>query len=223
MQHCFLYFTFDKDDFFTKGDQQYIRDRSGKQNDGLVKNAEPAEGRVREALRIDGNDHHVDVKDNPSLNPTEALTISAWVNPRTFHGGWDGDCVVSKDDWKGPARGYVLRLAESGKFDFTVGSGGWRSVFLPTRQMPNAWVHVAGVYDPQQMRLYVNGMEVKSVDVKKPLRPSPFNLRIGRGTFDTNRRFHGLIDELAIFSAPLTSDEIKTLYAQGQSGQRLMP
>lgn len=221
MQHCVLYFTFDKEDFVQEGDQTIIRDHSVQKNDGVVKNAEPAEGKVKGGVRIDGNDHHIDVQDNPSLNPP-SLTVSAWVNPRTLHGGWNGDNIISKDNWN-PARGYVLRLAESGKTDFTIGWDGWSSVVDQTRQKTNEWTHVAAVYETSQLRLYINGVERKTAVPKAPLKPSKFKLRIGRGTLDANRRFHGLIDEVAIFSAPLTSVDIQEIYTRGQSGQSLLP
>jgi hypothetical protein len=221
MQHCVLYFSFDKEDFVKEGDQTIIRDHSVQKNDGVVKNAEPAEGKVKGGVRIDGNDHHIDVKDNPSLNPP-SLTVSAWVNPRTLHGGWNGDNIISKDNWN-PARGYVLRFAESGKTDFTIGWDGWSSVGDKSRQKTNEWTHLAAVYETSQLRLYINGVERKTAVPKAPLKPSKFKLRIGRGTLDTNRRFHGLIDEVALFAAPLTSADIQEIYTRGQAGQSLLP
>jgi hypothetical protein len=88
---------------------------------------------------------------------------------------------------------------------------------------PGHWHHIAGVYDGNQVQLYIDG---------KPWgNPSPCSGNIspmldgsylsiggedGR-TFCgcTDRYFKGLIDEVKIYNRPLTALEIQTEFKQG--------
>jgi hypothetical protein len=215
--------TFDGGDFFPFKGQPMARDRSGRGNHGLVAGPAMAPGKIGGALAFDGKDDFVEVVDNPSLNPTLGLTICAWIKAAELHNG-SNDYVVSKDDWKGgPPRGFVLRFSNNGQPDFTTSNGKWQTAKATQRESEGEWRHLAGVFNSERMTVYVNGVEQGSLPAAQPIRPSPVNLRIGRGVFAPERKFTGLIDEVAIFAAPLSADEIKEIYALGQAGQSLAP
>ncbi|MBS3108622.1 putative metal-binding motif-containing protein [Candidatus Woesearchaeota archaeon] len=59
-----------------------IKDYSGEQNNGVESGGVTygVSGKLGTALSFDGNDDHIIVNDNNSLDITNALTISAWVN-----------------------------------------------------------------------------------------------------------------------------------------------
>ena len=221
-RQCVLLLTFDEADFFETGGQTWIRDRSGRGNNGFVAGPARAAGKVAGALSFDGKDDFVEIADTPSLNPTQGLTICAWVNAAVLRNG-SNDCLVSKDDWKGPPRGYVLRFSSGGQLDFTTSNGKWQTAKAARRESTGQWVHGAAVFTGERMSVFVDGVEQASQPSAQTLRPSPYNLRIGRGTFGAERRFTGLIDELAIFAAPLSADEIRAIHAVGQAGQSLAP
>ena len=90
------------------------------------------------------------------------------------------------------------------------------------------WMHLAATYDPElrTVRQYVNGTEVSN----EPIQDDFFvdKLRIGpaeignwgqplrESPWFAIRNLNGAIDELAIFDAALTAEEIKVLYDDGK-------
>lgn len=89
------------------------------------------------------------------------------------------------------------------------------------------WFHIAAVYDPagRQVVQYVNGEELSRQEIVDKFHIS--TLRIGpaeignwgqpfrKTPWFAVRNLNGAIDELAIFNAALTSDEMQNLYEQG--------
>ncbi len=90
------------------------------------------------------------------------------------------------------------------------------------------WFHVAAVYDPIGRRVvqYINGEQVSSQEIIDKFHIT--TLRIGPAEIGNwgqpfretpwfaVRNLNGTIDELAIFNAALTSQEIQTLYEHGK-------
>lgn len=90
------------------------------------------------------------------------------------------------------------------------------------------WFHIVAVYDPAGRRVvqYVNGEEVGSEEITDEYFID--TLRIGAGEIGnwgqpfretpwfSVRNLNGTIDELAIFDAALSADEVHALYEQGK-------
>ena len=90
------------------------------------------------------------------------------------------------------------------------------------------WFHIVAVYDPvgRQVVQFVNGEELSRQEIIDKFHIS--TLRIGPGEIGNwgqpfrktpwfaVRNLNGAIDELAVFNAALTSDEIQNLYEQGR-------
>jgi hypothetical protein len=77
----------------------------------------------------------------------------------------------------------------------------------------NTFQNVAGVYDGQFMRLYINGVQVASNDFGS-IAPIPTNnrsLKIGVDFTGNGNLFSGLIDEVNIFNRALSASEIGQL------------
>lgn len=90
-------------------------DESGNGNHGTLTNMDPATiwvaGKIGQAIDFDGKDDIVLVDNDPSLEPSTELTLSAWI--RTPTGAWGDDNVISKDAKIGSlSNGYLLRTGE---------------------------------------------------------------------------------------------------------------
>lgn len=95
--------------------------------------------------------------------------------------------------------------------------------------MSGQWMHVASVYDPKTrfVRHFINGSEVSSEAIIDPfftekLRIGPAEIGNWGQPFRKSpgfavRNFNGAIDELAIFDAALSAEEIRQLYEDGKS------
>lgn len=202
-----LHLSFEPEAVTRRAEQSLAADRSGAGNDGLLRGVRIVDDGARgSGARFDGADASVDCGKRPALQNLETFTVAAFIR---VDGPAATGPLLSKDDWK-PARGFTLRLWDA-RPDFTIGADGWRSVTADQALTKGRWHHLAGTYDGEQLRLYVNGKPVAAKAVKGKLANSPYPLVLGRGTFAKDRRFAGSLDEVMIFNRALGEDEIGQL------------
>ena len=98
--------------------------------------------------------------------------------------------------------------------------------------MSGQWMHVASVYDPKQRLVshYVDGLKVSSEEITDEFLVK--KLRIGNGEIgnwgepfkeDPNwaiRNLNGRMDEIAIYQAALSGEEVSRIFEQSRSGRR---
>src|SRR5262249_1709034 len=131
------------------------------------------------------------VSSNASLNPTEAITIDAWVNPSSYPNA--GPSVVRKDINNVGTTQYSLSIGDgltAGVAHCNIGGAvGATGGAVPLNQ----WSHLACTYDRQNLRLYVNGVEVASAAGTQAIPTSSQDLGIGKEPGFTDRNFDGLV------------------------------
>ncbi|MDO8730736.1 MAG: LamG-like jellyroll fold domain-containing protein [Candidatus Omnitrophota bacterium] len=160
------------------------------------------------ANSFDGADDSISVADAALLNPTLAFTLSAWIKPASVAAG----VVLAKWSAAANKRQYALRLS-GGKLVLEVSTNGQsgtvRSVTSSGSITAESWTHVAGVYEADTMKVYVDGTSTSaSFSLAGAFSSNPL-LRMGReedGTY-----FNGLIDEVRIYNRALTDSEISAL------------
>jgi hypothetical protein len=182
-----------------------VNDASGNGNHGQMTNAvrSPA-GRHGRAVSFNGTNSMISVTDAPSLDLTDGMTLSAWVNPSALS-GWR--TVILKErpnglsyglyahDNVGRPAGYIANPGD-------VGAAGTAALPL------NTWTHLALTYDGAALALFVNGVEVNRTSTTGAMTVSAAMLRIGGNTI-WNERFSGLIDEVRIYNRALSAGEIQ--------------
>ncbi|HEX5106721.1 MAG TPA: LamG domain-containing protein, partial [Pirellulaceae bacterium] len=132
------------------------------------------------------------------------------------------DDILSKEEWGGgTGRGISLRL-EDRRPEVNFGSGPeWLTLRAPQPAETGKWMHLVGVYDGEHQALFIDGVEVSSMACSKAISVSPQPIRIGRGPFAQERRFKGIIDEVALFDLALTAEEIRLTHQLGSGGKPL--
>ena len=191
---------------FNDGSGAQTRDSSGQGNTGTIAGATwTTNGKFGSALSFDGTSSWVTIADANSLDLTTGMTIEAWVSPSS---GTAWRAVVLKETSGGLA--YALYSANNGSrpagFVHTtadVGVTGTAAVPL------NSWTHLALTYDGATLRMYVNGILVKSGSASGAGVTSSGPVRIG-GDSVWGEYFRGLIDEVRIYNRALTGGEIQT-------------
>jgi hypothetical protein len=143
-------------------------------------------------------------------NFTDRLTISAWVYPYRVSGTQD---IVREGS---TPSSYGLFIVE-GNFIFSVAFPGevTHHVFAPApvRQ----WTHVTGVYDgtatTKSIKIYTDGQnrDEKPITDLPPLQQSTQPVVIG------GHALRGRIDEVGLYEAVFTDDEVKNLAGQDKS------
>ncbi|MEQ9553056.1 MAG: LamG domain-containing protein [Coleofasciculus sp. G3-WIS-01] len=159
------------------------------------------------SLLCNGTSDYVEVSYRSQLNPSQ-FTVSCWV--KVTGGDNNYRCpVCSRGD--NPQTGYIFYAGSNNKWQFWCGneSGSWQTLTGSDVQI-NTWTHLAGTYDGQTMRFYVNGQLSDS----KTTTFSPntnYPLRIGAGATEKAPElyFPGQIDAVAIWQRDRSQTEIQ--------------
>ena len=79
----------------------------------------------------------------------------------------------------------------------------------PAQLTPNVWTHLATTYDGSSLKLFVNAVQVASLNVSSSIVSCTGALKIG-GNAILPEDFAGLIDEVRVYNRPLTTAELTT-------------
>ena len=209
------YWNFDEDTGTT------AHDSSGYGNDGTIHGASWTTGVSGGALSFDGVDDYIDCGNDNSLNPTNAITLSAWYKPTISWRGRGNDPIIDKGIGIHTPPYYQYHLGVCGDlypnsnegFEFDIaGDGGWHLVAYNAWNFGN-WYHVVGTYDGNYMMFYVNGNLISSKPVSGLMQNYGRNLLIGKYCdIDTIDHLPGIIDEIRIYNRALCESEIKELH-----------
>ncbi len=155
-----------------------------------------------------------------SLNPSGPFAVEFWVKPAGLNTGSTLTCPVGSLKIDGNGRlGWLFYQSASG-WNFRVGSTtGYTGNLTGGTVKPNEWQHVVGVYDGTSAYLYVDGVQVGTGSVAS-FTPNPGDaLGIGaRG--DTGFLYYGTLDEVAVYGASLTSDDVQAHYQNARNANR---
>ncbi len=178
-----------------------------------------APGMVGQAFNFDGVNGYISVPDSPDLNPPSALTIEAWIKTS---GTPSYSRIVGKFD-DASNTGYGLGLHNDGtmRSDIGIGGGSYTVASNPKVVIDGQWHHVASVFNGSQGVLYVDGVPGPTIPLTGIATTSSQPLAIGRDLCCPGRFFHGLIDEVSLYSRALSAVEIQRIYEAGSSGKCL--
>lgn len=166
----------------------------------LVNGAGFGAGTVGQAFALDGSQAQ-SIDAGASDFHAKAITLEAWVHPESFSGG----AVIAKSD-RGDNAEFALTIGGStAQFMIANHWVGGQTV-VPT----GSWTHVAGTYDGQFLRVYVNGVLDGEQQYIEGVSPGTAHLRLG-ATDTPYDDFTGFIDEAAVYSRALAPEEIAAL------------
>lgn len=174
------------------------------------------------SLSLNGTSGYAVLATEGSCNPSNAITVEAWIKPNAFATTKDNGSIVCNHGWSsGGQQGFVLRCGGAGILSFNIAgtttgatTGNWREVFTGSNVLSlGTWQHVAGTFDGDSLKLYLNGVQVASSAFTGTIANSPtaYPLTIGRladPSQSARRYFNGLIDEVRIWNRALDGAEI---------------
>jgi len=189
-------------------------------NDTLVKIVSNFAVGTNFGVNFDGLDDKIIMPNAAQINPTTALTVEAWINASAWKNNIADGTILAKDA-SAPNSGYVLRCGNNGSIQFAVAdNGSWRSASSASLMLTNRWYHVAGVFDGNNLLLYINGELVAKSDASS-ISPSPASLIIGDSPTWTGRNFNGVIDEVRIWDIARSANDILTNMSTSFIGNEL--
>lgn len=188
-----------------QSDSPVALDWSGHGLGGIIKNAQRAPGLAGQALVCQSGS--VTVPNNPALSLTTALTVECWV--KTDLAGQDNKWLVNRVYSGGIDTGYRLGVL-AGMPCFEVPQTSWSHHLKGNKPLPTGrWVHLAGTFDGQIMRLYMDGEEVGTMDRPGPAKANDFPLCLGSYEAGHAAYFTGLLDEVRLYDRALTGEEVR--------------
>ncbi|MBI5800502.1 MAG: glycoside hydrolase family 99-like domain-containing protein, partial [Verrucomicrobia bacterium] len=180
-------------------------DYSGNRLGGTIRDAKRAKGLDGNALLCDGGS--IVVENNPLLSPSHALTIECWV--KADAGPLRNNWIANRVFGGAPSAGYRLGVVE-GKPCFQIPLTPWSHNLAGNKPLPSGqWNHLAGTFDGQTMRLYMNGEECGTMSRPGPIKPNAFHLCLGNYEVAHPAHFNGLLDEVRLYARALTPEEVR--------------
>lgn len=195
---------------FEAGSGSVAIDRSGNNLDGSITGATYSTdaSTASYALSFDGSSDWVTIDDTALLDISDAITLAAWVKTSDTS---RNQCIIGKNTSYYMylyAGSYGSRVRTgfriNGSWD-TLTSSNSASAAIP----PNTWTHVATTYDGQNIRIFIDGVEISQKTTTGSIGTS--NKDVELGTLWGGFRFEGLMDQVEIYDLALFSDEIAML------------
>ncbi len=186
-----------------------------------------SKGKIGSALVLDGRGGSAECPDVSELNPERQLTVMTWF--RLEKGTLDGQKIlVGKGATRhaDPYYQYAIAAMDRGDIPSTLTfyaavNGALQS--CSARDLPldlyTGWHHVAGTFDGQTMKLYLNGREVAVAKAAGSL--PAYSTPVVMGAYGNLPRsatycLAGALDDVAVYSRPLSADEIGDYYWHAQ-------
>lgn len=190
-------------------------DSSGNGNSGtLVNGASWTRGETGGGLSLDGVNDYVIISSSPALNSIKTrMTVALWVFRRSKHAS---EMLLgrrmgpdSSDLW---GLCYVRERYGFGVATMDNGGGGAGAPFAESDL--NAWIHLAGVYDGGNVRLYRNGA-LQAAGPYSGIIPderSPITIGAGdNGSEGIGEFSDSVIDDVRIYNRALSAKEIQEI------------
>ncbi|MDD2706612.1 MAG: sugar-binding protein [Verrucomicrobiae bacterium] len=200
---------------FDEGSGVVAKDGSGAGNDGSVRGATWVREKNGVALEFNGENARVETPADPRLDIKDGITVEAWImakSPQPPSPGKErrmGVVVYSN----ARARLWQAKYGDEDTVYFEIqnADGGWfRSPQVPIEL--DVWNHVAGVYDRELVKIYINGklfQNPREPAKDRPLKGGLSKIEIGAHAFSKDRFFKGLIKGVRIYDRVLSRQEIE--------------
>ena len=202
-----VYFRFDKNAGVTVPDSGPNK-LNGKNQGAVIK-----PGGVRGGCALfDGNDDSIFVG-KPTLYASRGHTAMAWIRPTSFNFKPDYGTILSF------AGRHYFCLSKAGNVAAYYYGAYPAGYHLSDTALPlKRWTHAAVTYNGSYVRIYINGKLDKSIYAYGSITPKAGDWGCAMGMIvegdgdETNRAFHGELDEVMIHNRALSAAEIQAIY-----------
>jgi len=167
------------------------------------------------ALQFDGGGY-VTISNNPALAvATNQVSLVAWVKASTNSSG----PVIARTVAGGATGSFALSLT-NGSVAFKLFLQGAPTTVTSTNALPdNKWHHLAGVYDGQHLRVYLDGTQAGTVSGAGTVDVVNESLLIGRNADGAG--FVGTIDDVRIFARALSDEDVADIFTMDSDADGL--
>jgi len=181
------------------------------------------------ALRFDGGANAVTIgtADDAARWAAGGFTALAWVRVDELRRWSRFVGVVARQQDR--RLGWLLGTHHD-RFVFSLGSAGAKGemtdLHAESAVHPGSWYHVAGSYDGQTMRLFVNGLPVGSSAAQSGPAVLPAGVPLSLVDYHDGAEFYplaGALNEVELVAGPLAAEAIRGRYEAGRAGLAAAP
>ena len=183
-------------------------------SDGLDKLKSGMDCVSGKCLYFDGTDDYIDCGSGSNLNITGDITIGAWVKADTLTKYL---MIVDKSSAASVVRQFQLIITNQGMPEFNAYDGTNYPQATSTEAIQSgSWYYVVGSRGGGLLKVYVNGVQKRSVADTATSVSDSNSVVIGRRTYLPAATYYmGSIDDVRIFSASIPTSQIKEQYYSG--------
>jgi hypothetical protein len=162
-------------------------------------------GRTNQCLDVTGERSAIRVDSDSLALPDGPFTLEAWLNPSQNEGMRGAIAKTESSEF--------AIFSDEGVPQFDVNlDGKYYSAEAKDKLPVNEWTHVAGVFDGENVRIYVGGKQIGSVAAKGTRKTNNYPLYVGADTDragQPTRSFLGKIDEVRITSGAVYTEDFE--------------
>lgn len=156
---------------------------------------------------FNGSTNYVSVASAAALQPTESITIAAWVKGDVWGTGSDADTIVRKGE--GTPNNYCLCIAD-GKVTLLLDDVDTAGIRSTATLNTGTWYHVAATWDGTTAKIYINGVLDSSTGRTGTIGSDARAVNIG-GRSGSTDMFDGMIRDVRLYNFALDATAIKKL------------
>lgn len=176
---------------------------------GTPENVTYTAGRFGQAFSMNGSNSVVRTALDIQRSTLSNLTMSVWGKPAS---SGNRRMVLSNDDG-----GFDRNLIMEGDMWALTTDGGWPGLWnTPFNATVGEWQHLVAICRGTEMVVFRNGVKAIAPFPSGADGQTANRLTIGQTAGPWSEYFHGLIDEVRVYSRALSDDEVMTLYYNGQ-------
>ncbi|KAA5821860.1 DUF4981 domain-containing protein [Algibacter amylolyticus] len=174
----------------------------------LMNKALLKDGKFGKALYLSGHDDWLEVYRDPALDIlNDKLTLSFWVKPEQYNGD---AYFITKGNYQ-----YGILQSSDTKIQFYIHTD---NIVVLEANLPNNWLgnwhQVSGIYDGENLKLYINGVEVASKAAMGNIINGPYPVNVGKSAeiIDNHLGYltHTTIDNVRIFNKVISVEDLKS-------------
>ncbi len=190
-----------------------VLDSSGNGFDGIAYNGADTVGTSCRYGQFDGINDYIEIPHDDALNGSTALTYVAYIRADSWSG--TNQIIAKSVHGGGSGRAQMGLFSEGGVFKGRAETNDGRIGIQTTLPAPlGDWVHVALVFDGTSLTIYQDGVNVANTSfsattLKQTTDPLNISKRVGTSQY----YFHGLMDDVRVYTTALTQQEIIALMA----------
>lgn len=165
-----------------------------------IKRGSPRDLNRKLYLDFDGRNDYAE--DSQILSGLASATLMAWIDLNSTFSA--NGVVIGQDKFN-------IRVLNNRRIRATVNG---KTLDYTTSLDRSRWYHVAAVLGSGELKIYVNGTLVAARALNETIQADTTKLTLGKNPNASNTFFKGKIDEVRVFNAELSLDQIKRIVHQ---------